>query len=78
MKARLIRPAVTIAIAVPWKWGHVGALDPLADAGKENQHQREADGTAGTEQQRLDEIMLVGDVQQGTPSTAQLVVISGR
>ena len=65
MKARLIRPAVTMAMAVPRKWNrYVGAFDPLANAGEEHQHQREADGAAGAEEQRFDEVVLVGDVEQ--------------
>src|SRR5574343_2018436 len=42
----------------------IGALDAFADAGEQDQYQREADRTAGAEEQRLDEVVAVGDVEQ--------------
>jgi ABC-type Zn2+ transport system substrate-binding protein/surface adhesin len=43
MKARAIKPAVTIAMADAAEINrHVGALNPLANAGEKNQYQREA------------------------------------
>jgi hypothetical protein len=65
MKASAIRPAVTMAMAEPRKCTpDVGALDALADAGEEDQHQRETDGAAGAEEQRFDKVVAVGDVEQ--------------
>ncbi|MPM63973.1 hypothetical protein SDC9_110858 [bioreactor metagenome] len=43
---------------------HVGAFDAFADAGEEDQYQREADGAAGTEEQRINEVVVVRNVEQ--------------
>ena len=44
--------------------GHVGTINPFANGGEKNQHQRKADGIGGAEEQRFDKIVPVGNVQQ--------------
>ena len=46
---------------------HVTGIEPLADAGEQDQHQREADRAAGTEEQRFDEVVLLLHVEQRNP-----------
>jgi hypothetical protein len=63
---------------VPRKASARRRLQALADAGEQDQRQGEADGAAEAEQQRLEEVVAQATLSRGTPSTAQLVVISGR
>ena len=57
---------------------HVGAVEALADAGEQHQREGEADRAAEAEQQGFEQVVLQPTLSSGTPSTAQLVVISGR
>jgi hypothetical protein len=45
--------------------GHVGAVQALADAGKKDEDEGEADRTAEAEEQGFEQVVVQGDVEQG-------------
>jgi hypothetical protein len=78
MKASDISPAVTRAMAGPERHRHIRHRDALAHRGEQGQHQGEADRGAEAVDPRFDEAVLAWTLSRATPSTAQLVVMSGR
>jgi hypothetical protein len=66
MNARLINPAVIMAMLTPWNgFGYVGSLQPLTHRGEQHQHQRETERTAQAIEQRFEKIVLLLHIQQG-------------